>query len=189
MVENPRFMNGIIRIFLVLFFVSCTNKTGNKTIASKTEASKPLKQDVLSADTLNTAFPAKVGGFNGTVNIKGIRNFKNDTLIASDFLISLDDISIFNVSRRVDKKILIDYNKFVYFKDTVNLDYLNNAVLKSVEFDVVRANTLYFSAILENPIEGKEIHGRFNLFYKTDRKGIVYGWITDEVRETSKNTK
>jgi hypothetical protein len=75
----------------------------------------------------------------------------------------------------------------VLLKDTVNSDYLNSAIIKNVEFDFVRANTLYFNAILENPIDGKEIIGRFNLFYRTKKKGIVYGWITDEIKETLHN--
>lgn len=37
---------------------------------------------------------------------------------------------------------------------------------------------------MENPVEGKEILGRFNLLYQTKKKGKVYGWITDEIKET-----
>ncbi len=168
--------------------VSCSSKSENKLVDSDAEESKPVVAKQTISDTTRTSFPVQIGNDKGTVKIVGMRTFKNEKLAGSDFVISLNDIANSSITKRIDKGILIDSNETVFIKDTLNDDFLKSAVIKTIEFDFVRSNTLYFNAILENPLEAKEIFGRFNLFYRTKKKGLIYGWITDEIKETLHNT-
>lgn len=182
-------MKLTLKIFVLAFLVSCSNKSENNRIDSEIKESKPIESDKILTDTLDSSFPVQVGNDKGLVKVVGIRTYEGKKLTDSDFVISLNDITNYSISKKIDKSILIDSNTTVNYKDSVNSDYLNSAILKNVEFDFVRANTLYFNAILENAVDGKEIIGRFNLFYRTKKKGIVYGWFTDEIKETLHNTK
>lgn len=177
------------KILIFVFLVSCSSKSENRLIDSENKEPKQVESNGIIVDTLKSSFPVQIGNDNGTVKVFGIRTYEDQKLTNSDFVISLNDVPNFSITRRIDKTVLIDSNETVLLKDTVNSDYLTSAIIKNVEFDFVRANTLYFNAILKNPIDGKEIIGRFNLFYRTKKKGIVYGWITDEIKETLHNTK
>lgn len=166
---------------------SCSENGKNKSSVLELKESKVNESNKVTTDTMNSIFPVQIGNDKGSVNITGIRTFESGKLAKSGFVISLDEISDFSLVREIDKSVLIDSNGSVLLKDTINSDYLNSAVIKEIEFDFVRANTLYFKTVLENPAESKEITGRFNLFYRTKKKGIIYGWITDEVKETLHN--
>ena len=163
---------------------SCSCKPENRLIDSVTKQIKPVESKKIMVDTLTSSFPLQIGNDKGFVKIVGIRTFEGQKLTKSDFIISLNEILNFSISKQLNKSILIDSNETVFFKDTVNTDYLNSAIIKNVKFNSVRANTLNFDAIFENSVDKKKIIGRFNLFYRTKKKGIVYGWITDEIKET-----
>lgn len=174
-------------ILTLASLTSCSDNGKNKSMESELKESKVTELNKVTSDTLNSIFPVQIENDKGSVNITGIRTFKNGKLAESGFVISLVDISDFSLIRELDKSVLIDSNGTVLSKDTINSAYLNSAVIKEIEFDYVRANTLYFKTVLENPAESKEIIGRFNLFYRTKKKGNIYGWITDEVKETLNN--
>lgn len=182
-------MKLTIKILILTLLVSCANKLENRLIDSEAKEHSSVATSEILVDTLNSSYPVQIGNDKGIIKVVGIRTYEDQKLMISDFVISLNGIPNFSISKRIDKSVLIDSNETVLLKDTVNSDYLNSAIIKNVEFDFVRANTLYFNAILENPIDRKEIIGRFNLFYRTKKKGIVYGWITDEIKETLHNTK
>jgi hypothetical protein len=180
-------MKLTVNILILIFLVSCSNKTENKVDESDTEEIKPVVSNQILSDSTRTSFPVQIGNDKGSVKIVGVRAFKDEELSSSDFIISLNDIANFSITKRIDKSVLIDSNETVLLKDSLKGDFLKSAIIKTIEFDFVRSNTLYFNAILENPLEGKEIIGRFNLFYRTKKKGVIYGWITDEIKETLHN--
>jgi hypothetical protein len=186
--QNRRLMKFTLIILILALVVSCKYQTEKKSIDSESKEQKIDKSNKIINDTINSSFPVRIGNDKGSVKIVGQRKYENKKLTTSNFVISLVDITNLSLSKRIDKSILIDQNKIIILKDTINSDYLDSAIIKNIEFDFVRANTLYFNAILENPIEGKEIIGRFNLFYRTKKKGTVYGWTTDEIKETLHNT-
>ena len=176
-------MKYIISIAFILALAACANEENEKEgMATVIEEQSPEKNEIFR-DTISSSFPVQIGNDKGLVQIVGERTFINKQLADSDFLVSLDEIQGFSISKYIDKEILIDSNKTVLLKDSINVDYLNGAIIKEVEFEFVRSNTLYFKVLFENPIDHKEIKGRFNLFYRTKKKGLVYGWITDEVNE------
>ena len=133
-------------------------------------------------DTTFSSSPIQIGNDKGQVEITGIQTFKNDTLTNGEFTIQLKDVACCPLTKTVNQSMVIDSNTTVHFLDSLHRDYTSEAVLSSVTFDFVRGATLYFNAELENVIEGKRIYGRFNLFYQSDRKGEVYGWITDSLK-------
>ena len=136
-------------------------------------------------DSISTSFPLQIENEKGEVVITSYPQYLDYELIANDFVITLKGISNYSLSKQINKHVLMDRISTLLLKDSINSKFIEEAVLQKVEFDFVRSNTLYFKAALLNPIEGKEILGRFNLFYRTAKKGTVYGWITDEVREIS----
>ena len=178
-------MKFTIIILLLTLVVSCKHKTENKLIDSVSKGQEIDNPNKIINDSVNSSFPVQIGNDKGSVTIVGYRKYEDNKLTTSSFIISLVDIAHISLSKKIVKSVLIDQNKTIMLKDTLNYDYLNSAIIKTIEFDFVRSNTLYFKAILENPIEGKEIIGRFNLFYRAKKKGKIYGWITDEIRETN----
>ncbi|WP_159038510.1 hypothetical protein [Brumimicrobium mesophilum] len=170
-------------IFLLFYLFSCSEKSENTLINSEALELNSIESNGIYLDTINSTYPLQIGNNKGFVKVFGVGTYKDQKLIKSDFLISLVNIPNFSISKKIDKAVIIDSNENLLLKDTVNYDYLDLAIIKNVEFKFVRANTLYFNAILENPIDGKIIRGSFNLFYRTKRKGEVYGWITDEINE------
>lgn len=177
-------LNLIILILALASFISCADHGKSKSTESEMNKSKTAEVNKVTSDTVTSSFPVQIGNDKGSVNVQGIRTFKGGKLTRSDFVISLADISNYSLVRDINKSDLIDSNGSVLLKDTIHSDYLNSAIIKEIEFDFVRANTLYFKAVLENSEKKKEIIGRFNLFYRTKKKGIIYGWITDEINET-----
>ena len=176
-------MKYIIPILFFFTLTACANEENKKTGEAIVIEEKSSEKNELYRDTISSTFPVQIGNDVGLVQIVGERIFINEQLTDSDFLVSLGEIQDFSISKHLNKEILIDSNKTVLLKDSIKADYLNGAIIKEVEFEFVRSNTLYFKAVLENPIDHKEIKGRFNLFYRTKKKGLVYGWITDEVNE------
>ncbi len=180
-------MKLTLKTFVLFFLISCFNKSENRIIEPEVKVSKSGASNKIITDTLNYSFPMGIGNDKGSVKVVGIRTYEDEKLASSYFIISLTDFKNYSVFKKIDKSILIDSNEIVLLKDTFNSDYLNLAIIKDVEFNFVRSNTLYFNAILENPIAKKEIIGRFSLFYRTKKKGIISGWITDEINETLPN--
>lgn len=175
-------MKFISTFLLFVLMLSCADKSEKKMIVFETSKPNSISTHKIVVDTLKSSYPVQIGNDKGLIKILGIKTYEGKKLTSSNFYISLNDIPKFTLYKQIDKNVLIDSNETVFLKDTVNYDYLNSALIKNMEFDFVRANTLYFNATLENPIVGKEIIGRFNLFYRTKKKGMVYGWITDDVK-------
>ncbi len=167
---------------LLFVFVACADNPNKKATDIKSNLSEDIAPSTTTIDTITSLFPIQIGNDQGEVKIVGMRTFENNKFTNSKFIIALNELQDFSISKEVNKTILIDSNKTVRLKDTIHSDYLNGAIIKTIEFDFVRSNTLYFKALLENPNAQKEILGRFNLFYRTNKKGKLYGWITDEIK-------
>ncbi|TCI85451.1 hypothetical protein [Tenacibaculum sp. M341] len=144
-----------------------------------------ISSQKITFDSITSTAPIKIGNNLGIINIKGERIYQHKKIIDSNFLITITDIPDFSFSKQIDKRILIDENQFIIFKDSTNRDYLENAVIKKIEFDFIRSKTLNFKATLENPEKNKLIIGRFNIFYLASKKRNVFGWITREIKTIS----
>ncbi|GEM_PF-6114982 len=176
--------NSIAFLLSALLLSACTDQSPKdlsvKTIEQNAEAkAHPVK----TKDSVTSRYNVQVGNDKGFVVIQGGRNLSDGIISNSTFNIQLQEIEEHFVEVNVNTSNLIDSNKFCYFLDSANQDFTSGAVIESIEFASIRSNTLYFKATLINPAESKLIQGRFNLFYRTKKKGMIYGWITDEVEE------
>ena len=174
----------LLLVYIVLF-TNCESKnqessstTGFQAVEDSTKKGSEIIRDTISAKA-----PVRIGNDFGKVHIKGVRVYRGNKLARSDFEISLEEIDAHPLVRPLNISSIVDSIQTVLFKDTTTQDYTQRAIIRSIDFEFVRANTLYFIAELENPTEHKEIFGRFSLFYRTQKKGQLYGWITDRVKD------
>lgn len=122
--------------------MGCSNNRDKKKTDSKPTEAKQIEENKITQDTLTSSFPVRIGNDTGVMKIAGLKTFENKELINSKFNISLTKIQGISVFKEVDKEILINSNERVHLKDTINRDYLDNAILKSIEFNFARGNTL-----------------------------------------------
>ncbi len=169
-------MNRTILIFTIvtLFFQACQSDQ-QAAETSRTQVTNPPQPD-----TLVQKYPERIGDDMVTIEV-----YSMPPVTASEagrhFKIRLVRKGTQELFIDVTPYVLFKLNQTVLFKNAAEADFTDGAMIKEIVYKNVRANTLYFSAVLENPAENKTIKGRFNLFHSTDRKGEIYGWITDEV--------
>ncbi len=163
----------LLLLFTVMFlWLGC-----DQTKKTKKQTTHEIPSQV-QVDTILNTYRFKIVNDTATLGIKKIvLNSKNK------FILDLDYRDSKILVQELSKKDVIDENKTRFFLDTLTNDYTNQAALNDIKFKYTRGSTLYFEAILIDTIQKNKIFGRFNLFYKTQRKGDVYGWITDEVKK------
>lgn len=167
-------------LMLLVLLASCSQKP---TEIQRKTSLKP--SNTLHTDSLKKSFPVRIENSTGEIVISGFRTFKDKLLVDSYFTITLLNIDHYSIFKTIKASNIFEPNELQKEMDSVKGEFLDSAILKSLEFRSIRSNTLYFNAILENPKEGKEIKGRFNLFYRTKKKGILYGWQRDEINNTN----
>ncbi|XLS27925.1 DUF4738 domain-containing protein [Flavobacteriaceae bacterium M23B6Z8] len=67
------------------------------------------------------------------------------------------------------------------FKDSLDGDFLKYSVLRSVEFDFIRSNRLYFKADIDVPDTDWAIGADFAIFYQTEKKGEIDYWNIEDI--------
>lgn len=170
----------LMSLWIVLLLGSCSsgsNNDGEQKAIGNTQDSTALGSTIV--DTSFTDYTTRIINDTSVVRIRRINNGNSDAFTIFLFRAGKEVLAV-----DIDKTVLIDSNKTKLFKDSVNLDFTTGALVKNIEYHGIRSNTLYFKTILENKAAGKEILGRFNLYYGAARKGEVYGWITDRIRTT-----
>lgn len=140
-------------VLVLVTVVSCQNNTKNKLTESVEQ--KTIESNNVLNDTTITSFPMGIGNNSGSVKIEAQKEYKNEQLTNSNFVISLEGFSNYSLSKQINKNVLIDLTNTNLFKDTLNTDYLDLAIIKDIEYRSVRSNMFYFNAILENPHEKK----------------------------------
>lgn len=64
------------------------------------------------------------------------------------------------------------------FEDSLHFAFFENAVLKSIQYNGVRSNRLYFRAFLEDMSTHKEEEFYLDMYYQTAKKGEIHAWGT-----------
>jgi len=94
------------------------------------------------------------------------------------------DIYHDNVTDIILKKgnnvILKSQIKKATFKDSLNGDFLKYSVLRSVKYESIRSNNLYFKADIDVPDTDWSTELDFTIFYRTDKKGQIEYWNIKE---------
>lgn len=67
------------------------------------------------------------------------------------------------------------------FKDSLDGDFLKYSVLRSVEYDFIRSNRLYFKSHINVPDTDWSIKADFAIFFKTDKKGQIDFWNIKDI--------
>jgi len=137
----------------------------------------------LFQDNIIREYPIRIGNDQAMLRILNVFNKEKST---REFSIQLTKEGEEKLNKDIDVNTLFNLNETVSILDTTTSDYLIGSSIKEIIYSGIRSNTLYFKTELENMKANKKIKGRFNLFYRTNKKGKVYGWITDEI-ENLKN--
>ncbi|GAB4161562.1 MAG: hypothetical protein Tsb0033_19260 [Winogradskyella sp.] len=95
------------------------------------------------------------------------------------------DIYHDNVTEIILKKgndvILKSQVKKSTFKDSLDGDFLKYSVLRSVEYDFIRSNRLYFKADIDVPDTDWAVGTDFAIFYRTEKKGKIDYWNIKDI--------
>ncbi|MEL6810989.1 MAG: hypothetical protein AAFP76_06615 [Bacteroidota bacterium] len=137
-------------------------------------------QDQAVSDTTVTIYPMSIGNDKASVEVKRIAYEDN-----LDWWIKLTRSEKRVLEVPVSKEIVVDSNTSVFYQDSLHLKYVKDTRIKHITYSFIRSNTLYFEVLFENQKAQKEIFGRFNLFYGTEKKGEIYGLITDSIADIS----
>ena len=151
-------MNKFITLIAILLLISCNQANNSKT--SETIESEKLSE-------INKVFETAIKIENDSAKV--IVKHKSD----NDFEISLhQEDSIFLTS--IDEQFISTIDSLASFTST-------DVLIEKVEYKSIRANTLHFDykAVYQN--SGTQIHGRFNLFYRTEKKGEIYGTVITKI--------
>lgn len=156
--------------FLLVFWIICC------IISCSTQSEKrPIPTfNELHIDSILSSFPVQVGNDKGQIVIKAIRTFENDTLVRSSFLVTLDSIEDYSISKFITIDVLRESGMKEDEQDSTKSVY-QSTVISEMIFEGIRSNTLTFKTLISNTKTGENISGRFNLFYRTQKKGLVYG--------------
>ncbi|MEM8582711.1 MAG: hypothetical protein AAGF87_00510 [Bacteroidota bacterium] len=168
----------ISTISLMCTLLACQGSDNENTLADQPQAEEA---PIIHFDSLSATYPTQIGNDRGFVEISGVQTFENEQLVGSEFIISLNDITNYPFSKTISIDTLIAVNEVESHQDTLDHSYFDGAVIRSIYYRSVRANTLYFDVVLQNASQQKEVMGRFNLFYRTEKEGKVYGWFADSI--------
>ncbi|MBR9831324.1 DUF4738 domain-containing protein [bacterium] len=95
------------------------------------------------------------------------------------------DIYHDNVTEIILKKgndvILKSQVKQATFKDSLDSDFFKYSVLRSVEYNSIRSNRLYFKADIDVPNTDRAIEADFAIFYQTEEKGKIDYWNIKDI--------
>ncbi len=170
-------IRNAIFFFVMFIMFSCQSEPKTEETTTQAKAEQPTSP----RDTTIQQYPERIGNEMVTIEVMNMPPVTENEK-GRHWKIRMEREGKTELSIDVTPYVLFELNQTVLFKNAANVDFTDGAIIQEIEYKSVRSNTLYFSAILENPTEGKEVKGRFNLFYSTNRKGEIYGWITDEVR-------
>ncbi|MEM6879319.1 MAG: hypothetical protein AAF544_12210, partial [Bacteroidota bacterium] len=165
-------------ISLMCTLLACQNSGNENTLADQPQAEEA---PIIHFDSLSATYPTQIANDKGFVEISGVQTFEDEQLVGSEFTISLNDIADHPFSKTISIDTLIAVNELESHQDTLDHSYFDGAVIRSISYRSVRANTLYFDLVLQNASQQKEVIGRFNLFYRTKKEGKVYGWFADSI--------
>jgi len=84
-------MKFTINVVILSLLMSCSGKSDHKSVNIKPSKTTELNQ--ITSDTTNVSFPIQIANDKGSVELIGIRVFKNNQLSDSNFTISLNDIA------------------------------------------------------------------------------------------------
>ena len=173
-------MKIFLAAIVTLLLVSCSSDSKRHNSSSSSEKENK-NAEALVVDTLTKSFPIQLGNDKGQLKIIEEKEFELQKFKDNRFIVSLEGFPGISFSKDIDMRTILEFAK-EDLKGPVTFDYLEEAIIVEIDFTGVRSNTLMFNARLINSKQGKEILGRFSLFYRTGKKGKVYGWFVDEVR-------
>jgi hypothetical protein len=153
------------------------------------------KYSPIDMDTIETEI--KLSMYNELYNLKIKKYCLNDSAIANKLSTPIDRAErtkkVLNISHNYSVQIiLMKDNKVVIskqvdkeiFKDSLNSKFYSAGVLKTVQYDFVRTNRLYFKATITIPQTDQNDELQFAIFYQTNKIGQLDFW---RVKGFSKN--
>jgi len=180
-------------LFLILaisLLTSCNDKKTEKTqveIELKTEL-KSEKVDTTvvywqtNFDTIKKTQEIYIGNDKHELELKTYSLNDSSIVKTSE---NYKEIYHDNVTEIIIKKgkelILKSLVKKSTFKDSLDGDFLKYSVLRSVEYDNIRSNRLYFKADIDVPDTDWAFGVDFAVFYQTDKKGQIDFWNVKEI--------
>ncbi len=191
----------LILIFTLSILSSCDRKKSDKTqseLKPETELKEETKPQVKKMDTTvvfwQTEFDTirknqevQIGNEIHQLELKTY-SLNDSSIVRINDLnkpIIYKDIYHDNVTEIILKKgndvILKSQVKKSTFKDSLDGDFLKYSVLRSVEYDFIRSNRLYFKADIDVPDTDWAIGTDFAIFYRTEKKGKIDYWNIKDI--------
>ncbi|MEY5046849.1 MAG: hypothetical protein RLZZ175_208 [Bacteroidota bacterium] len=162
---NCYITTSTLLIFFLLFLLFGFNFPENMKV----------EKSIIKNDTIISIFPFSMYNENGNATVTAIKNYKSGKLINSKFIIELKKFKSYNLIKEISMSDLIILNK----NNPKGLKYLKNAQIENIKFAFVRCNTLYFNINLINTIDKSNVDVKLNLFFQTNKKGVLYHGIIE----------
>ncbi len=200
-VENRTMKQLLILILALSILSSCDQKKSKKTQSEfkpetelKTEPEPELKKLDTTVvywqtdfDTIRKYQEVQIGNEIHQLELKTY-SLNDSSIVRINDLnkpIIYKDIYHDNVTEIILKKgndvILKSQVKKATFKDSLDGDFLKYSVLRSVEYDFIRSNRLYFKADIDVPDTDWAIGADFAIFYQTEKKGKIDYWNIKDI--------
>ncbi len=181
-INKTKIYSACTYVILPILLFSCKNETQVRS----TNHNKTLKETQIQAefhtDTNSNVTIVPYGNITTKLNIKSTHTYKNQRLLESSFSVWLGDHDrfFFRASVPVNRLIQREINSKSPKEQHANS--INTVIIKSIRFDFIRGNALFFKAILWDLDREIEIPRKFQMIYRGRRKGLLesYGYRKSE---------
>ncbi|NBG67153.1 DUF4738 domain-containing protein [Acidiluteibacter ferrifornacis] len=191
----------LIIIFSLSILSSCDQNKSKKTQSEfkpETELNTEPEPELKKLDTTVVYWPTDFDTIRKSQEVKignNIHKLELKTYSLNDSsIVRINDLNrpiiykdIYhdNVTEIILKKgndvILKSQVKQATFKDSLDSDFFKYSVLRSVEYNSIRSNRLYFKADIEVPNTDRAIGADFAIFYQTKEKGKIDYWNIKDI--------
>lgn len=187
---------SLIKILSAFLIMSCNDQSQNQS-KSQSIAEKPAHQTAINADTTFTIWELES---DTTITSQDIQ-IDNDFYQIRTITYSLNDSSV-KWTNNSGTSVFVDtyhnHQSDIYligendtvlstsltkeiFRDSLNPEFYQRAIIWNVEYESVRSNRLYFTAQLLVPDTDWGMKGMFAVFFRTDKKGQVDFWGLENI--------
>ncbi len=159
-------------IFLIISIASfCSCKKNYKKDSMDLIENSYKNPRLLSRDTMTKVYPTSIGNNEALIHIsEWIVEFDHR---GKEYIIELkskhDSLNV-----RINNQVIVDNFQALHANSRFKEEFKLKGIIRDLEFDFIRANTLYFNASLLNSQSGEITPTMIQLVYRGQRKEAIH---------------
>ena len=131
-----------------------------------------VAEDVVTQTEDQAYYPTQIGNDKGWISVVEKRIWTNGQLTESEFDLVLEDVRDYSATLTLNRDSIANQLRK---ENSALADTLAGAVITNLYYQGIRSNAHYFMVELEHPTLNKVYSGRFGWFYRTRKKGQLFG--------------